>query len=318
MAPITSPFLGKLDVDLTNFAIEHRNRGYVSDLIAPIVSVAKQSDKYVIFGSEGLKDPGDIVRGPGAAAIELVQSLSRDSYACEDHAASRVVALEEVSNLAGVRDPFEWATRMLLDRVIFLKREIELIALVTDAAQYNASNKMTLSGVNQWTDKANSDPIGDVLAMAKAVALGSGVDLGSMQMVIGWDTLEALKVHPNIEGRLVHTRGGAVTLRDISDIFEMPVSLSSARQEVSGVFQFLWPDTVWIGYVTPTPNREDVSFAKTFLFSGAPDTVGGVGVERSAVFPASRKAESVDVHYWHSDAKITTQDAGAIIIDTNA
>lgn len=317
MAPITSPFQGQLDVDLTNFAIEHRNLGDVGNLIAPFVSVARQTDKYVKFGSESLQDPGDIVRGPGAAAIELVQTLSRDSYNCEDHAASRIVALEEMGVLAGIRDPFEWATRMLLDRVIFLKREIDLIAKVTDATEYNATNKKTLSGVNKWSDKTGSDPIGDVLSMAKAVALGSGVDLATMMMVIGWDTFEVLKVHPVIKERLVHTRGGAITLRDISDIFEMPVNLSSARKDVSGTFQFLWPDTVWIGYVTPTPNRQDVSFAKTFLWSGAPDTVGGVGVERSSVFPASRKAESVDVHYWHSDVKITTKDAGAIIIDTN-
>lgn len=318
MPPITSPFQGKLDVDLTNFAIEHRNRGYMSELIAPLVPVAKQSDKYVVFGPEGFKDPGNIIRGPAAAAIELVQSLSRDIYICEDHAASRIVALEEVSALAGVRDPFEWATRMLLDRVIFLKRELELIALVTAGAQYNSSNQMTLVGTSKWSDTSGvSDPIRDVLQMAKAVALGSGVDLAEMQMVIGWTTMRDLKNHPDIKDRLVHTRGGAVTLRDISDVFEMPVNLSSARQEIGDALQFLWPDTVWIGYVNPTPNREDVSFAKTFLFSGAPDTVGGVGVERSPVFPASRKAESVDVHYWHSDAMVTTKDAGAIIIDTN-
>ncbi len=320
MPPITYPQQSQLDAYLSNFAVEHVHKpgAFVADLGAPLVPVDRQTDKFVVFGKEALQDPGNIVRGPGAAAIELVESLSDDSYRCEDHAASRVVALQEIVAARGVYEPFERATRVLLDRVVRLKRELDFITTVTAAATYNSTNKKTLVGTSKWTDKTASDPIGDVIAMAKAVALGAGVDLAMMQMIIGWDTFEALKVHPAIKDRLVHTRGGAITLKDISDVFEMPVNLSSARKATAaGVLSFLWPDTVWIGYVTPSPSREDVSFAKTFLWSGAPDTVGGIGVERSDAYPRSRKAEMVDVHFWHSDVKVVTKDAGAIIIDTN-
>lgn len=317
MPPITEPFQGKIDVDLTNLAVEHRNKTFVADLIAPLVQVTDKSNKFPIFGKESLMDPGNIVRAPTAAAIELVQTMSRDTYTCEDHAASRLVALEERGAMNMVRDPYAWATRMLLDRVILLKRELEIISLATAAATYNTSNKTTLAGATKWSDKTGSDPVGNVLAMAKAVALGSGAALGEMTMVIGWDTFEVLKVHPVVKERFVNARGGAITLREISEVFEMPVQLSSTRKSTAaGVLSFAWDDTVWIGFVNPSPNLEDVSFAKTFLLTSVDGAPGGIAVERNPVYPASRKSESVDVHYWHSDAKVITKDAGAIIIDT--
>lgn len=311
---ITNPFAPHVDLDLSNFAIEQMNQpsAFVADAIAPLTAVPDQGGKYVVFGEEALEDPGDIVRGPLAAPKELSQSLSRDSYQCEDHAATFPYAREEERAAQGIYSPQQRATRNAMERVIRLKRELELIAKATATGEYSAGNKTALAGGDKWSDPLNSDPVGDVIALAKAIALGCGYPPN--RIVFGWDVLEALKVHEDIKKRFVATVGGAITLQQISQVFEIPCTLSSARKKVAGVRSFAWTGgAIWIGYTSPTPSMDDVGFAKTFLHTRAPDTVGGIGVETYDLYPPGRKGRAVDVHFWHSDAKITTKDAGALI-----
>jgi hypothetical protein len=311
---ITNPFAAHVDLDLTNFAIEQVNApsAFVADVIAPLASVPDQGGKYVIFGEEALEDPGDVVRGPLAAPKELAASLSRDSYQCEDHAATFPYAREEERAAQGIYSPEQRATQQALERIIRLKRELALIATVTAASAYGAGNKLALSGGKKWSDPLNSDPIGDILGLAKAVALGCGFTPN--RIVFSWDVLAALKVHEDIKKRFVNVVGGAITLQQIAQVFEIPCSLSSARKKAGGVKGFAWTaGTIWIGYTAVSPSMQDVSFAKTFLWSGAPDTVGGIGVETYDLYPPGRKGRAVDVHFWHSDVKITTADAGALI-----
>jgi len=311
---ITNPFAAHVDLDLTNFAIEQVNApsAFVADVIAPLASVPDQGGKYVIFGEEALEDPGDVVRGPLAAPKELAASLSRDSYQCEDHAATFPYAREEERAAQGIYSPEQRATQQALERIIRLKRELALIATVTAGSAYGAGNKLALSGGKKWSDPLNSDPIGDILGLAKAVALGCGFTPN--RIVFSWDVLAALKVHEDIKKRFVNVVGGAITLQQIAQVFEIPCSLSSARKKAGGVKGFAWTaGTIWIGYTAVSPSMQDVSFAKTFLWSGAPDTVGGIGVETYDLYPPGRKGRAVDVHFWHSDVKITTADAGALI-----
>lgn len=314
---ITNPFAAHVDLDLTNFAIEQVNApsAFVADVIAPLATVPDQGGKYVIFGEEALEDPGDVVRGPLAAPKELAASLSRDSYQCEDHAATFPYALEEVRAAQGIYSPEQRATQQALERVIRLKRELEVIIKITDVGEYSASNKKAPTGGKKWSDPLNSDPIGDVIGLAKAIALGCGN--APNRIVFGWDVLEALKVNAQVKARFINVVGGAITLQQLSQVFEIPCYLSSARKKVAGLGgakSFAWTTgIVWIGYSTPSPSMQDVSFAKTFLWSGAPDTVGGIGVESYDLYPPGRKGRAVDVHFWHSDVKITTKDAGGLI-----
>ena len=311
MATFTAPFQGQIDVALSSFAREFRNPVLVSDLIAPRVPVLKQIDAFAQFGEESLEDPGNELRAPTAAAIELVQTLSKDRYFADDHALSRLVPLEEESSFE-FGDVRQWATQMLTDRLL-LKKEKRLRDVVTDASHYAASNKVTLAGTKQWTDKDNSTPIADVMAARKQVGLiGRPANL----MVIGPDTFQVLKVHPKVTERFINVKAGAVTRQDLETVFEMRVIVAEAVEKTGAARSYLWPDTVWVGYAQETPSRDDVSFIKTFVWTTAPGTVQGFSVEINPVFPVSRKSESVDVHFYY-DQKITAADAGYLIIDTN-
>lgn len=312
MGTFTPVLQGKLDVALSNFAREFRNAAFVADRIFSRVEAGKQTSRYWIFGREALQDPGDELRAPTAAAIELTQTLSSDVYFADDHAASRLIAHEERAAFeAG--DVDRWATEMLVNRLL-LKKEIRARNVATDPSNYAASNQNTLAGTSQWTDTVASDPIADVLAARKQVGLiGRPANL----MVMGPDSFEALKKHPKITERFVNVKAGAITAQDLTAVFEVPVAVAEGVFDNAGVVTYIWPDTVWIGYAQEAPNFFDVSFGKTFLWGQAPGTARGFAVEVNPVFPMSRKADSVDAHFYY-DQKVTCKEAGYIIIDTNA
>lgn len=315
---ITNPYGATLDLDATNFMVEQVNapgKFEFVNRIAPLTPVAEKSGKYLIFGKEALMDPGNIVRAPLASAVELASSVSRTSYNCEDHSAKEPYALEEEGAARGKYSPEQRAAKRVYERVVMLKRALDVIATASTAGNYSSSNKLALTAGEVWSNKDNSDPIGDVLAMAKAIALGCGADPSEIDMVIGWDVLQDLKVHPQILNRLIYSKGGAVTNADLQNVFEVrSISLASARKATAaGALSFAWPaKTIWLGYNTPSPSLEDVSFAKTFLYTGAPNAVGGIGVQTWDLEP-DRKGRVVLVSFWHSDMHIVTTDAGALI-----
>jgi len=316
--PVTNPYGAQLDLDATNFMIEQVNapgKYAFVNRIAPLTPVTEKSGKYLTFGKEALMDPGNIVRAPLASAVELKSSISRDSYVCEDHAAKEPFALEEIGAARGKYSPEQRAAKRVYERVVMLKRALELISKATTAGNYSAGNQLALAAGDAWSDKDNSDPIGDVLTMAQAIALGCGADLNEISMTFGWDVLQDLKVHPQIVGRLVHTKGGAVTLSDLQNVFEVKeILLASVRKSsAAGVLSFAWPaKTIWLGFNQDNPSLEDVSFAKTFLHTQAPNAVGGIGVQTWDLEP-DRKGRVALVSFWHSDMHIATKDAGALI-----
>lgn len=310
MGTFTAPFQGKIDVPLTNFAREFRNNALVSDRVAPRVPTMKQSDLYAIWGTENLQDPGDEVRATTAAAIEVVQTLSTDKFFTDDHALSRLVALEEPSAMSSFgRDPYRWATQVLMDRLL-LKKEIRLATLITDAAQYAAANKVTLSGTSQWSDAANSSPIDDVETAKLQVGL---IGTPANTMVLSPSVFAKLRVNDEIKARFANVTGGPITLQQLAEVFSLDnVLLSGAVKESGGTKSYVWGKDVWVGYVSPAPSPEDVSFCKSFVWESAPGTVQGFATEINDVYPKSRRAQSVDVHFYY-DQKITSAESGYII-----
>ena len=145
-----------VDAALTNLAVGYRNPAFISDVIAPVVGVRKQFDRYFIYDSEreGFRASDDR-RAPGAAANEVDFALSTDSYFCDDHALTSVIPDEERDNADPPIQPNIDRTEFLRDK-IDLNKEIELAGVLTDATLITQSE--TLSGTSQWSDLTNSDP----------------------------------------------------------------------------------------------------------------------------------------------------------------
>jgi len=303
MPTIVSPTQGKVDVPLSVYAREYRNNELIGELLFPRVPVAKQSDKYWLFGRESQRVAANTLRGPGAAAEQVVQTISTSSYFADDRSLARFITDEERGNFeAGNVE--QWATRLLVDQLL-LDLEKRIATLATTLANYPAANRTTLAGVSQWNDAA-SNPIADVVA-GHVQVMKSGKRANTL--IINPDVWAKLKTHQKIIDRVAPTQLGPVTSENLAAIFEVQrviVAMGVELDAALAVASFVWGKHAILANVEPAASMMDASFGKNFVWTAPP--VGGAGgiatVIGRAPMPSSL-ADELSVHFYH-EPKITS------------
>ncbi|MCX6223480.1 MAG: hypothetical protein NTV01_01780, partial [Bacteroidia bacterium] len=186
---------------------------------------------------------------------------SREGTGQERYAAGKNVALTK-------------STRMLkLNRLTVA--EYAAAVLACTAGSYAGTNKLTLSGTNQWSNP-NSDIIGIVEDAKKAVHIYSGSQAN--RMVINRDCMYALKTHTKLRelkrNIMVGTKGSmdfSLDESELSDVFGLDLKVADAQYETGALGLTsskaqIWGNFAWIGYVNPnpTPNMVEYSFGYNF------------------------------------------------------
>ncbi len=101
------PELVHIDAALQGFAIDYAQKqtDFIGPLIAPVLNVQKQSDKYWIADKTAFEVP-DLRRGPGGDYPQITWSKSTDTYDCDGYGDSFPLTAEEIANSdAGLVDP---------------------------------------------------------------------------------------------------------------------------------------------------------------------------------------------------------------------
>jgi hypothetical protein len=300
---------GKIDVALSDFARRYRNNSFVAEMLCPRVNVLKQTNKYWLFGREGQQLPDQVLRGPGAAAERVELTLSTASYECADHSLEAFIPDEERSNYeAG--DIEQARTKLVMDKLL-LDYEDRVATLATTTANYAAGNSVTLAGVQQWSDYTNSDPLIDV-ETGKAQIRLAGVNANLL--ILGDAVYTKLINHPDIVARFQYTTPRILTSADLAAIFgvEKVVVASAIKLSAALAASFVWGKNAVLAYVQPGTSMEDVSFAKSFVWTGAPGTVGGFQTEIGRATPISRKSDEIATH-WYYDLRVTSNISAYLI-----
>ena len=149
------------DAPLSNVAINYRPSGMIADLVAPIVNVQKQSDKYVIFDQADSFRIEDDKRAPGTEANIISRSVSSDSYFADNYALKDDLTLEDRENMDAI-----FLSELRAGRVPYLKDKLmlgwekRLTDKVTSGTNVGSYSTVT----SDWMDTASgkSDPLGDV------------------------------------------------------------------------------------------------------------------------------------------------------------
>lgn len=300
---------GKIDVALSDFARKYRNNSFVAELLCPRVNVLKQTNKYWLFGRENQQLPDQDLRGPGAAAERVEMTLSTASYEAVDHSLEAFIPDEERSNYeAG--DIEQAKTQLVMDKLL-LAYEDRVATLATNTANYGGSNSVTLAGVQQWSDYTNSDPLIDIETGKKQIRL-AGVNANLL--ILGDDVFTKLINHPDLVARFQYTTPRILTSADLAAIFgvEKVVVASAIKLSAALAASFIWGKNAILAYVQPGTSMEDVSFAKSFVWTGAPGTVGGFQTEIGRATPVSRKSDEIATH-WYYDVRVTSNISAYLI-----
>lgn len=248
----------------------------VADVLFPRVPVGQRGGKIITFDSDHFK-LYVTSRAPGAATKRVEFGYGSGSYALTDYSLEGSVPIElmqEGQAVPGI-DNAQMAimkVRALQD----LEREKQCADLALTAANYGASNKVTLSGTDQWSDPA-SDPFGDIVAAREAVRSQTGVRPNVM--VIGPKVYTALANHPDVLARL---RGGAgsdstdrapATAAELARVFDLAqVIVGDTIYHNGSAFVDIWGTFAVLAYTIPRSMAEmgSPSYGYTYQLQGYP------------------------------------------------
>mgnify|MGYP002634540943 CR=1 FL=1 len=307
----TAPF--PTDPDRTAIAIAYRNKSLIADAVLPRVTVKKQEFTYLVYPTaEGFYLPNTRVGRKGEVP-EIDLTATEVTSKTEDFGLEEGIPQSDIDEAPENQDPVDHSTEMVTDYIL-LDREKRVATLVFGAANYGASNKITLSGTSQFSDFVNSDPLGVILTGLDACLLRPN------QATFGQEVWTKFSQHPAIVKAVNGTSGdsGIARRQAVAELLELDQinvgqsRLNTAKKGQAATLSRVWGKHISLHHTNPLANTDrGFSFGMTAqkgtrqAMNWHDKKIGAFGGTRTRV------AESVK-------ELITAADAGYLIIDAVA
>jgi len=314
-----SPAVGRdlhTDQNLSNVALGYRADGFIADMIAPIVPIQKQSDKYVIFDRRDVLRVENTRRAPGTEAHKIARSVSSSTFFAENYALKDSLNLEDRANMDAV-----YRNQLMNGRTEFITGKLQLDWENRVAGQVTSTSNVGSSAAvgSEW-DAGNADIIGDING-----ALDSCHDLTGKRpntIVMGLDAWRSARRSTDIKNIIfgADNGGGFASRAAFADLFEIDKLLiggafkDTANEAQAESLSKIWLDHVLLAYVQPSPTTENPSFMYSFRWN-APG-IPSMNAERHP-FDPKVKAEEIEVGYYQ-DEVITGSQYGFLLTAVNS
>ena len=257
------PTINDIHVDpvLSNISVGYRPAGFIADLVAPIIPVAKESGIYFVYDKSNLRLE-DALRAPAAPHKRIGYNVSQETYQCHEYSLEKAIDDRVKSNAPVPLNMDRDATIFLTDKIM-LQREKRVADLLTSTS--NITNYTTLSGTMYWTDATNSLPYADIATACQSVFDNIGLEANTL--VLGYDAYRALIRHSNVLDRIKYTQSGVITPDllaasfGIDRVIVAKASYNTAVEGQSDSLSAIWSDYALVCYIAPTPSLWTPSLA---------------------------------------------------------
>lgn len=260
-----------IDPILSNIALGYRHPEHVGMELFPVVPVNSTGGKIIEFGKEAFRLYNS-ARAPGDNVKRVRFGHEGKPYAVENHALDAQVPREHMRDASQVPG-INLATRAvnLVLKSTSLILENQQAGIARNADNYDANHKLTLAGTDQWSDYANSDPIGDIDNGKEAIRETIGVYPNKIE--ISAKVFKILKEHPVILDKIKHTQTGVVTAELLQAVFDIPkvvIGKAIAFDDADAAID-IWGKDVILAYVpNESSGLEEPSYGYTYQMEGHP------------------------------------------------
>ena len=303
-----------IDAALSNISIAYKPENFMADQIFPIAPVDKESDYYYIWTKDFWFR--DVVkrRTPNSDYAEGGVQISNTQFVCVNRGLRFPLPRETVQNQDAAINLEEAGAEWLAVQ-FGLHREIELAGVIFDQSAWTTDT--TLSGGSQWSDYANSDPMGDINTGLQGVEKLTGIKPNVAFM--GAEVFDKLKSHPDLLDRYKHTQVGILTEDLIAKLLGVDKLLvgravkNTAEEGATFSGSYVWDKNCLLMYVPTSPGLMVPSAGYSFIWrrqSGLP-----IEIKRVADDLRNRDVLQADQSFVQ---KVTGADLGYEIIDAVA
>lgn len=265
--------------------------GYVSEQVLPNIAVKQTTGKLGKYGTNHLRIYNSVMAGRGEARRVEVITRVTSTYDVERHGLESIVTPDDYANVEAPYDA-EQDEVLGLTTSLWLEKE-KVLADALGSTSILTQNE-TLSGTGQFSDYANSDPLGKFKTATAAVKDGCGAAPNAA--VMSWKVYNTLKYHPAILEALgfAQNRAGLLSREDIAKAMDVKylyigeASYESAAKGQTSSLADVWGKNV-IFYVRPD------QAAKYQVSLGYYLTMAGEGPRKVYKFAVNNPPESTGV-----------------------
>lgn len=259
-----------IDRALSNISLFYRNPSYCGDVIAPAVTVAKESDRYFVYGTEHFRIP-PALRADKAETSEIAFSLSSDSYLAEEYGYHELVSDRERANSDDALRPDIDATEHLTESLL-LDREYRIANTVLDNTNPGWGNWASSHFANlslAWDNKATADPRGDFYAAKYQIFVDSRRKANTV--FLPTEVAYRLAQIEQVDELRKYTDPGLMTDSGLPPkvwglkVVECESTYDSAGEGTTASFVETWGNNVVFAFINPNPvSLKTLTFALTF------------------------------------------------------
>lgn len=260
---------------LTAIVIGYRNPAVnlIADRVLPRMPAAEKF-AWTLYGSNDFftVPPTRVGRKGRVAQVEFTSTPQVGEVV--DYGLEDGVPYSDITTAANLRaagqmvvDPEVQASEGLTS-LIELDREVRAAGAVFNASNYDQARQITLAGTSQFSDYANSDPVGVILAGLDACLIAR-----PNKMVFGQTAWSKFRGHPRIvkavKGGI--SGDGLVSKEQVAELFELDEIIvgasmvNTARKGQVANLQRVWGKHISLLYVNPKagPGSSEPTFGFT-------------------------------------------------------
>lgn len=242
-----------VDPVLTELAQGYYNGNMISEVLFPIAEAKKEGGKIPTFGRLAFRLQ-TTKRELRAASNRLTpEDIGSLTVVLEENDIEYPIDIREVNETEDVYPLRQYATGVTQD-VIALGREKACADLALNEANYETTNKVTLSGTSQFTDP-NSDPIGVIKTGIRAIKRTTGRKPNVC--AISGDVWEVLSEHPKVLEKIKYVATAVLTPEDFAKLIKVDrVVVGEAVHEQAGELKDIWSKAIVLAYVAPASKEQ--------------------------------------------------------------
>lgn len=309
-----------IDIPLTEIAFNYQPQNMIADMIAPVVTVPKQSDGYIIYSRFEKYALEDAERAPGSEAKKIQRSVGSATYLCRNYALGRDVPIEDTANMDdALRAEMDVGASTYLIEKLQLAKEKRVFTLAANSA--NVSSVFVCNSVWGGNGIAGANQ-GDPSVMIEQLKEYSRALTGQVfnSILFGYRAWSRFRRNYNMRNLIkgINNGGGYVTRQQAQEILEVDrlliaQALWHTQNEAAGVgaplatmsLQTPLDDSVILYYAPLQASRNDPSWMYQFDWR-APGLPARYTVMRHP-YETRRRVDGIEVTEY-ADERVTGVD----------
>lgn len=196
-----------VDPVLTNLSFAFRNARFLYEKIAPHFQTNEKSGTYFIYDRDfWFRRQEGAERAPDSPYLRVGYGVSTATFNAQEIGFEKVLG-DPIRAASQTPEDLQRMDVEFLTNLLQLDLEIQAAAELFVTGVWGTST--TLTGTDQWSDYANSDPIANSDTAIRTILRNTGARPNTLFVgLVGW---ERLKEHPLVLDKYKHTQVGIMT-----------------------------------------------------------------------------------------------------------